>query len=112
MLTLMVSRICAQIFPKEYHNSQKKSFCLELLLVKGNGPIDRRQSRVVRLCRWNIGLSEIATVRRVKCDEGRPSCQRCISTGRKCDGYEKESSDSPARSDSSSHDNETSTVLI
>ncbi|KAK6082471.1 C6 zinc finger domain protein [Seiridium cupressi] len=26
-------------------------------------------------------------VRKVKCDEGRPSCQRCISTGRVCDGY-------------------------
>ncbi|KAM0142644.1 hypothetical protein ACHAP3_001750 [Botrytis cinerea] len=55
--------------------------------------------------------SGCSTFRRVKCDEGRPSCQRCISTGRKCDGYEKKSSDSPASSDSSSHDNETSTVL-
>ncbi|KAI1616350.1 hypothetical protein EDD36DRAFT_133241 [Exophiala viscosa] len=26
-------------------------------------------------------------IRRVKCDEGRPSCHRCTSTGRKCDGY-------------------------
>ncbi|KAJ9138088.1 Zn2/Cys6 DNA-binding protein [Pleurostoma richardsiae] len=26
-------------------------------------------------------------IRRVKCDEGRPACQRCISTGRVCDGY-------------------------
>ncbi|GAP84596.1 putative Zn2 Cys6 DNA-binding protein [Rosellinia necatrix] len=25
--------------------------------------------------------------RRVKCDEGRPSCHRCSSTGRVCDGY-------------------------
>ncbi|PTB62319.1 hypothetical protein BBK36DRAFT_1129295 [Trichoderma citrinoviride] len=25
--------------------------------------------------------------RRVKCDEGRPACQRCLSTGRVCDGY-------------------------
>ncbi|KAI0206701.1 hypothetical protein F4808DRAFT_3919 [Astrocystis sublimbata] len=25
--------------------------------------------------------------RRVKCDEGRPSCHRCVSTGRICDGY-------------------------
>ena len=23
----------------------------------------------------------------MKCDEARPSCQRCVSTGRKCDGY-------------------------
>ncbi|BCR98828.1 Zn(II)2Cys6 transcription factor domain-containing protein [Aspergillus luchuensis] len=27
------------------------------------------------------------SLRRVKCDETRPSCRRCTSTGRKCDGY-------------------------
>ena len=26
-------------------------------------------------------------VRRIKCDEAKPSCQRCLMTGRKCDGY-------------------------
>ncbi|KAK2767752.1 hypothetical protein FQN54_003910 [Arachnomyces sp. PD_36] len=26
-------------------------------------------------------------IRRVKCDESRPSCHRCVSTGRICDGY-------------------------
>ncbi|KAH6691184.1 hypothetical protein BKA61DRAFT_742571 [Leptodontidium sp. MPI-SDFR-AT-0119] len=26
-------------------------------------------------------------IRRVKCDESRPSCKNCCSTGRKCDGY-------------------------
>jgi hypothetical protein len=26
-------------------------------------------------------------IRRVKCDEGKPSCHRCESTGRRCDGY-------------------------
>ncbi|KAK2780559.1 C6 zinc finger domain-containing protein [Colletotrichum kahawae] len=26
-------------------------------------------------------------IRRVKCDEKRPACQRCLSTGRTCDGY-------------------------
>lgn len=26
-------------------------------------------------------------IRRVKCDEGKPSCNRCVSTGRRCDGY-------------------------
>ena len=30
-------------------------------------------------------------VRRVKCDEARPSCERCTSTGRKCDGYTSQS---------------------
>lgn len=27
-------------------------------------------------------------IRRVKCDETKPSCNRCTSTGRKCDGYQ------------------------
>ncbi|KAK3942534.1 hypothetical protein QBC46DRAFT_309163 [Diplogelasinospora grovesii] len=26
-------------------------------------------------------------IRKVKCDEGRPACRRCIATGRVCDGY-------------------------
>jgi len=26
-------------------------------------------------------------IRKIKCDEARPSCQRCLTTGRKCDGY-------------------------
>ncbi|KAH7153589.1 hypothetical protein EDB81DRAFT_687905 [Dactylonectria macrodidyma] len=26
-------------------------------------------------------------IRRLKCDQGRPGCQRCLSTGRVCDGY-------------------------
>ncbi|KAJ9486494.1 hypothetical protein VN97_g6839 [Penicillium thymicola] len=26
-------------------------------------------------------------IRRVKCDEEKPHCRRCISTGRQCDGY-------------------------
>ncbi|SPO05482.1 uncharacterized protein DNG_08169 [Cephalotrichum gorgonifer] len=26
-------------------------------------------------------------IRRVKCDETHPNCERCVSTGRKCDGY-------------------------
>lgn len=26
-------------------------------------------------------------IRRVKCDEKKPECKRCICTGRKCDGY-------------------------
>ena len=25
--------------------------------------------------------------RKVKCDEGKPACNRCVSTGRNCDGY-------------------------
>ncbi|KAH8749493.1 hypothetical protein F5883DRAFT_580886 [Diaporthe sp. PMI_573] len=26
-------------------------------------------------------------IRRLKCDQGRPGCRRCLSTGRVCDGY-------------------------
>ncbi|KAH9207646.1 hypothetical protein DL95DRAFT_527798 [Leptodontidium sp. 2 PMI_412] len=29
----------------------------------------------------------VCKIRRVKCDETKPSCTRCTSTGRKCDGY-------------------------
>ncbi|KAK6072634.1 C6 zinc finger domain-containing protein [Seiridium cupressi] len=26
-------------------------------------------------------------IRKIRCDEGRPQCFRCLSTGRRCDGY-------------------------
>lgn len=29
-----------------------------------------------------------ARIRKVKCDEKRPLCQKCVNTGRACDGYE------------------------
>ncbi|TDZ25955.1 Aspercryptin biosynthesis cluster-specific transcription regulator atnN [Colletotrichum orbiculare MAFF 240422] len=29
-------------------------------------------------------------IRKIKCDEGKPYCNRCTSTGRKCDGYSTE----------------------
>ncbi|PLB37999.1 Zn(II)2Cys6 transcription factor [Aspergillus candidus] len=38
----------------------------------------RRRGAGCRTCR----------IRRVKCDQGRPTCRRCDSTGRACDGYE------------------------
>ncbi|KAI9662272.1 MAG: hypothetical protein M1821_008439 [Bathelium mastoideum] len=34
-------------------------------------------------------------IRRVKCDEEHPSCRRCTSTGRKCDGYASVQKPSP-----------------
>ncbi|RHZ64922.1 uncharacterized protein CDV56_106904 [Aspergillus thermomutatus] len=37
-------------------------------------------------------------IRRVKCDEEKPSCRRCRSTGRKCDGYASPSSTTPRQS--------------
>ncbi|KAI0129104.1 hypothetical protein BJ170DRAFT_624008 [Xylariales sp. AK1849] len=37
---------------------------------------------------FHLGLTFInSKQRRVKCDEKRPACVRCTSTGRKCDGY-------------------------
>lgn len=40
-------------------------------------------------------------IRKVKCDEQKPLCYRCLSTGRRCDGYQKtltkDESSSPAR---------------
>ncbi|KAI8721312.1 Zn(2)-C6 fungal-type domain-containing protein [Fusarium sp. LHS14.1] len=36
-------------------------------------------------------------IRRVRCDEQKPSCNRCLSTGRKCDGYaDSNSTDLPS----------------
>ncbi|KAH6991129.1 hypothetical protein BKA56DRAFT_610688 [Ilyonectria sp. MPI-CAGE-AT-0026] len=47
-----------------------------------NTRIESRNSR--RRVRSGCGTCRI---RKVKCDEGRPACHRCISTGRACDGY-------------------------
>ena len=42
----------------------------------------------------HVGLVSIddPAVRRIKCDETKPFCFKCTSTGRKCDGYESPSS--------------------
>lgn len=34
-------------------------------------------------------------IRRVKCDEAKPHCNRCTSTGRKCDGYQRAPASEP-----------------
>ncbi|KAF5705005.1 transcriptional regulatory moc3 [Fusarium mundagurra] len=34
-------------------------------------------------------------IRKVKCDEGKPYCLRCIKTGRQCDGYRPSPNSSP-----------------
>jgi hypothetical protein len=51
--------------------------------------------RNVSVCRPLIEIPEIKersptatrSIRRVKCDEARPDCKNCVSTGRICDGY-------------------------
>ncbi|EED22925.1 hypothetical protein TSTA_063990 [Talaromyces stipitatus ATCC 10500] len=40
-------------------------------------PVHRRSTTGCITCR----------IRRVKCDEAKPACKRCTSTGRRCDGY-------------------------
>lgn len=35
-------------------------------------------------------------IRKIKCDEGKPACLRCTTTGRKCDGYTPAKSLGPA----------------
>ncbi|KAK6063902.1 hypothetical protein SCUP234_13224 [Seiridium cupressi] len=50
----------------------------------------RKGSRKVRTgCQTCKAESELTNlrVRKVKCDETKPACVRCTSTGRKCDGY-------------------------
>lgn len=39
--------------------------------------------------RSGLGTSGCLTcrIRKVKCDEAKPACHKCRSTGRKCDGY-------------------------
>jgi hypothetical protein len=74
----------------------KLGICHELPLDKENGPTGRKQvpdvvhaevsRHLVSEPKW-LKLIAWIIVRRVKCDEARPSCQRCVSTGRKCDWY-------------------------
>ncbi|PWY88570.1 hypothetical protein BO94DRAFT_556022 [Aspergillus sclerotioniger CBS 115572] len=44
------------------------------------------QVREIWLCAVDK-QTDVSRKRRVKCDETRPNCERCSSTGRKCDGY-------------------------
>lgn len=48
-----------------------------------------RNVQVGSYCAFQDGQLTYTTfrLRKVKCDEARPSCQRCSTTGRKCDGY-------------------------
>jgi hypothetical protein len=46
----------------------------------GNSPLRARRTNSKTGCKT-------CKIRKVKCDEGRPACIRCLSTGRICDGY-------------------------
>ncbi|EWZ02901.1 hypothetical protein FOYG_02114 [Fusarium oxysporum NRRL 32931] len=39
----------------------------------------------------NTELLSYVRTRRIRCDEGKPACRRCVSTGRTCPGYETRS---------------------
>ncbi|KAJ5824307.1 transcriptional regulator family: Fungal Specific TF [Penicillium robsamsonii] len=46
--------------------------------MHGHVPLSRKKAKTgCKTCK----------IRRVKCDEGRPACRRCVSTSRVCDGY-------------------------
>lgn len=36
---------------------------------------------------WLAVIADACRLRKVKCDEGKPSCRRCQDSGRTCDGY-------------------------
>ncbi|KAI9775345.1 MAG: hypothetical protein M1839_001261 [Geoglossum umbratile] len=50
-----------------------------------------KPTKRTRVCSSRVRTGCITCkIRRVKCDEGKPDCYRCTSTGRKCDGYAAE----------------------
>ncbi|EDO02632.1 hypothetical protein SS1G_05109 [Sclerotinia sclerotiorum 1980 UF-70] len=54
-------------------------------------------SKKTRACRQKSKTGcTTCKIRRVKCDEAKPSCMRCKNFGRKCDGYEYSPKDKPA----------------
>ncbi|OKL61973.1 hypothetical protein UA08_02563 [Talaromyces atroroseus] len=69
---------------KEYMSSQNQGSPLGAKTAVDSAPRRRRWAPKVR-----TGCLT-CKIRRVKCDEARPSCGKCLSTGRKCDGYEDE----------------------
>ncbi|KAJ5150527.1 uncharacterized protein N7500_010716 [Penicillium coprophilum] len=52
--------------------------------------LEQKSQVVTRRRKWAPKLKSgcmTCKIRRVKCDEEKPQCRRCVSTGRKCDGY-------------------------
>ncbi|TGO77175.1 hypothetical protein BELL_0119g00020 [Botrytis elliptica] len=69
------------------------SFSSDITLA-GPSPLSFRKTRACRQ-KSKTGCTT-CKLRRVKCDETKPSCMRCINFGRKCDGYEYSPKDKPA----------------
>ncbi|KAK5114894.1 hypothetical protein LTR62_002053 [Meristemomyces frigidus] len=54
----------------------------------GNDEDRRKQSKKPRASKPKVRTGcTTCKIRKVKCDETKPSCDRCTTTGRKCDGY-------------------------
>ncbi|KAH8195972.1 hypothetical protein TruAng_009864 [Truncatella angustata] len=70
---------------------------------------DKRDNRK-RSGKPKVKTGCITWIRRIKCDEGRPSCLRCTSTGRKCDGYIERSPSPKGQSPSRRSSTDTSVV--
>ncbi|KAH8703643.1 hypothetical protein BGW36DRAFT_288499 [Talaromyces proteolyticus] len=51
-------------------------------------------------------------IRRVKCDETKPDCRRCLSTGRKCDGYEDAELSPPSHRESDIPGSQTTQLVV
>lgn len=47
-------------------------------------------SKTPSLYSLDVDTFHFSRIRKVKCDETRPACNRCVSTGRMCDGYPSE----------------------
>ena len=62
---------------------------VKLLAVKfDQGALPASMCLILQLTpRSDPGLLMVSRARRVKCDEGKPTCSNCDRTGRKCDGY-------------------------
>ncbi|ESZ92937.1 hypothetical protein SBOR_6656 [Sclerotinia borealis F-4128] len=69
------------------------TFTSEVTLA-GPSPLSFRKTRACRQ-KSKTGCTT-CKLRRVKCDETKPSCMRCKNFGRKCDGYEYSPKDKPA----------------
>ncbi|PKS05174.1 hypothetical protein jhhlp_008542 [Lomentospora prolificans] len=50
-------------------------------------PANQIQGHVCNVESLEVVASLVGRIRRVKCDETRPNCRRCVSSRRTCDGY-------------------------
>ncbi|OHW89928.1 C6 zinc finger domain-containing protein [Colletotrichum incanum] len=58
------------------------------LTCNSSPPIGPRGDPTLRVqSEDGVGCLTVGRVRKIKCDETRPFCNRCTVTGRKCDGY-------------------------